>query len=143
LPLWFYWGGSYCLTDATLASGEAAAYVPKHRAFGKVGYEGHFLGDDLSIRYEQRLEYTGARRSVWPTSDLMAVDVSPFLKIPYRYELPPYWQLGAHFAIAVVSFEAYVNMENINRARDYVIRPGYAVPRRVRTFVGFNWTLFD
>ena len=143
LPPWFDWGASYCLTDAVRAGGEEVGFVPRHRAFGKLGFQKGFLKDDLRLRAEARLEYTGIRRNVAPESPEYVVEPYPYFKIPYRYELPAYWQVGAHFSVAVVSFQLYCNLENINGARDYVIRPGYSVPRRMRTYVGFNWTLFD
>jgi outer membrane receptor protein involved in Fe transport len=143
LPPCFDWGASYCLTDAARADGEEAGFIPKHRAFGKFGLKKGFLKDDLTLRAEARLEYTGARRNVAPEAPGYVVEPYPYFKIPYRYELPAYWQAGAHLSVAVVSFRVYCNLENINRARDYVIRPGYSVPRRMRTYVGFNWTLFD
>jgi hypothetical protein len=95
------------------------------------------------VRTEARVEYTGVRRNVGAESPEYVVEPYPYFKIPYRYELPAYSQLGAHVSIAIVSFQLYCNIENINRAGDYVIRPGYSVPRRMRTYVGFNWTLFD
>jgi len=143
LPPWFDWGASYCYTDARRADGEQAGFVPRHRAFGKFGYLQRFFKDDLAIRGEARVEYTGARRNVGPAPEKFVPEPAADVKIPYRFELPAYWQLGAHVSIAVVSFQLYCNLENINRARDYVIRPGYSVPRRMRTYVGFNWTLFD
>lgn len=143
LPPWFDWGASYCFTDARRDGGEEVGFVPRHRAFGKLGYQEGFLKDDLTIRAEARVEYTGARRNVAPEPSGRAFEPYPLFKIPYRYELPAYWQLGAHFSVVVVSFQLYCNLENINRARDYVIRPGYSVPRRMRTYVGFNWTLYD
>jgi outer membrane receptor protein involved in Fe transport len=143
LPPWFDWGASYCFTDAVRAGGEEAGFVPKHRAFGKLGFQKGFLKDDLTLRGEGRLEYTGTRRNVAPEPPGYVVEPYPYFKIPYRDELPAYWQAGAHFSVAVVSFQIYCNLENINRAPDYVIRPGYSVPRRMRTYVGFNWTLFD
>jgi outer membrane receptor protein involved in Fe transport len=143
LPPWFDWGASYCLTDAARADGEEVGFVPKHRAFGKLGFRKGFLKGDLTLRGEGRLEYTGARRNVAPEPSGYVVEPYPYFKIPYRDELPPYWQAGAYFSVAVVSFQIYCNLENINGARDYVIRPGYSVPRRMRTYIGFNWTLFD
>ncbi len=143
LPPWFDWGASYCFTDATRAGGKEVGFVPRHRAFGKLGWQAGFFKDDLTLRAEGRVEYTGVRRNVAAESPEYVVEPYPYFKIPYRYELPAYWQLGAHVSIAVVSFQLYCNLENINRARDYVIRPGYSVPRRMRTYVGFNWTLFD
>ena len=143
LPPWFDWGASYCYTDARRADGEEVGFVPRHRAFAKFGYLQRFFKDDLAIRGEARVEYTGARRNVAPAPEKSVPEPAADVKVPYRFELPAYWQLGAHVSIAVVSFQLYCNLENINRARDYVIRPGYSVPRRMRTYVGFNWTLFD
>ncbi|HUU57281.1 MAG TPA: hypothetical protein VMW93_08060, partial [bacterium] len=143
LPPWFDWSASYCLTDARRADGERVGFVPEHRAFGKFGCRKGFLKDDLTLRGEVRCEYTGARRSVYPAPEDEVVEPSPYFKVPYRYELPAYWQLGAHFGIAVVSFQVYCNVENINRAADYVIAPGYSLPRKMRTYIGFNWTLYD
>jgi len=143
LPPWFDWGASYCLTDAERDGGERVAFVPEHRGCGKFGARKSFLKDDLTVRGEVRCEYTGPRRRVFPGSDREIVEPSPNVKAPYRYELPAYWQLGAHFGVAVVSFQIYCNFENINRARDYVIAPGYSVPRKMRTYIGFNWTLYD
>jgi len=144
LPPWFDWGANYCLTDARQGDDERAGFVPEHRAFGKLGWRKGFLKDDLTLRGEVRCEYTGARRTVYPAADGgEVVEPSPYFKIPYRYELPAYWQLGAHVGVAVVSFQVYCNVENINRARDYVIAPGYSLPRKMRTYIGFNWTLYD
>ncbi len=143
LPPWFDWGASYCLTDARRDGDEEVGFVPRHRAFGKLGYQEGFLKDDLRVRAEARVEYTGARRNVAPEPPGYVVEPYPYFKIPYKTELPAYWQLGAHFSVAVVSFQVYCNLENINRAREYVIRPGYSVPRRMRAYIGFNWTLYD
>jgi hypothetical protein len=143
LPPWFNWGASYAWTRAEDADGEEIGFVPRHRAFGKFGYEEGFLKDDLKIRGEVHAAYVGARRNVGRVSpESVAEPVAPF-KDPYRYELPAYWQAGAHLSVAVVSFQIYCNVENLNRSREYVVRPGYSIPRKWRTYVGFNWTLFD
>jgi outer membrane receptor protein involved in Fe transport len=144
LPPWFDWGASYCLADARREGDERVGFVPEHRAFGKLGWRKSFLRDDLALRGEVRCEYTGARRTVYPAPEGgEVVEPSPYFKIPYRYELPAYWQLGAHLGIAAISFQVYCNVENINRAPDYVIAPGYSLPRKMRTYIGFNWTLYD
>jgi outer membrane receptor protein involved in Fe transport len=143
LPPWFDWGASYCLTDARDADDERVGFVPEHRAFGKFGWRKSFLKDDLTLRSEIRYEYVGARRVVYPAAGGEIAEPSPYFKVPYRYELPAYWQLGAHVGVTVVSFQAYCNVENINRSRDYVVAPGYSLPRKMRTYIGFNWTLFD
>jgi outer membrane receptor protein involved in Fe transport len=143
LPPWFDWGASYCLTDARREDDERAGFVPEHRAFGKFGWRKSFLRDDLALRGEVRCEYTGVRPAVYPAAGGEAAVPSPYFKVPYRRELPAYWQLGAHVGVAVVSFQVYCNVENINRSPDYVIAPGYSLPRKMRTYIGFNWTLFD
>lgn len=143
LPPWFDWGASYCLTDARREGDERVGFVPEHRAFGKLGWRKAFLKNDLTLRGEVRCAYTGARRTVYPAAEGEPVEPSPYFKIPYRYELPAYWQLSAHVGVAVVSFHVYCNVENINRAPDYVIAPGYSLPRVMRTYIGFNWTLYD
>ena len=143
LPPWFDWGASYCLTDARAADDERVGFFPEHRAFGKFGWRKSFLKDDLTLHSEIRCEYVGARRVVYPAAGGEIAEPSPYFKVPYRYELPAYWQLGAHVGVAVVSFQAYCNVENINRSRDYVVAPGYSLPRKMRTYIGFNWTLFD
>jgi hypothetical protein len=143
LPPWFDWGASYCLTEARRADGERAGFVPEHRAFARFGGRKGFLKDDLTLRGDVRCEYTGARRAVYPAAERGVAEPSPNFKVPYRYELPAYWQLGAHVAVAVVSFQIYCNVENLNRAHDYVVAPGYSLPRKRRTYIGFNWTLYD
>ncbi len=61
----------------------------------------------------------------------------------YLGDLPAYWLAGVHFSVTVVSFELFVDMENVNRSRDYRVRPEYHMPAGSRTYVGFTWTMFD
>lgn len=143
LPPWFDWGASYAWTRAEDAAGEEIGFVPGHRAFGKFGYEDGFLKDDLTIRGGVYATYVGARRTVGRVSPESVAEPAPSFKDPYREELPAYWQAGAHLSVAVVSFQIYCNVDNLNRSREYVGRPGYSIPRKWRTYVGFNWTLFD
>lgn len=142
LPLSFDWRVRYGFTDAKTETGVSSAFIPRHRAFGALGRVTKFFKGDLAIRTEARAEYVGARAKPVAGRD-RAVELSPDLKVPYRAGLPAYWQFGAHFGLAIITFQGYCNIENINRSRDYVVRPGYSVPRRWRTFVGFNWTLYD
>jgi outer membrane receptor protein involved in Fe transport len=138
LPLAVEWEGSYCRTDATTDAGLTALYVPRDRATARIGRLFRYFKGDLQIRTDVLGEYVGARTywggryaTTWPA-------VPPEIK-----ELPAYWLMGVHFSLAIVSFQGYVNVENINRAPDYAVRAGYSLPRKVRTFVGFNWTFYD
>lgn len=138
LPLAVEWEGSYCRMDATTADDLAAYYVPRDRATARVGRLFKFLKGDLQIRTDLLGEYVGARSygrqryfTSWPP-------IPPEIK-----EAPAYWLVGGHFSLAIVSFQGYVNFENINASRDYAVRAGYRLPRKMRTFVGFNWTLYD
>ncbi|MGD8718690.1 MAG: TonB-dependent receptor [Candidatus Zixiibacteriota bacterium] len=138
LPPWFDWYGSYCFADVTRADGSEVGFVPRHRAYGKFGALKGFLKNDLTIRADVTAEYDKFRARADLAGGGSAAAPAP------NYDMPDeYWTVGAHLSIAVVSFQLYYNVENINQTRDWGARPGYSYPGRIRTYVGFNWTLYD
>jgi outer membrane receptor protein involved in Fe transport len=143
IPPGVEWAGSFCDARAERENGAPVWYYPRRRGTGRVGYVVKFFNGDLRTRLDVLGEYVGGRPcDVSAELNPPDVDKRPTPN-PYPDGLPAYWQLGAHFSLTIISFQGYVNVENLNRAPAYVIRPGYTLPRRVRTYVGFNWTLFD
>jgi len=137
----FYWGASYSRANVEYDGGKAVSYKPSDTAFGRFGYRQNLFRGDMTIRAEVTANYVGRRRA-YGYEDYGSFKVK-YGEKTYLGDLPAYWLLGAHFSATVVSFEVFVDLENVNRSADYWARPEYRLPAGMRTYVGFVWTMYD
>lgn len=137
----FYWGASYGRTDVEYDGGKPVSYKPADTAFGRFGYRQRLFRGDMTVRAEVTANYVGRRRA-YGYENYGSFKVK-YGEKTYLGDLPAYWLVGAHFSVTVVSFEVFVDIENINRSTDYWARPEYHLPAGTRTYVGFVWTMYD
>jgi outer membrane receptor protein involved in Fe transport len=134
----FYYDLSYSYLDSDLAgTGADIPLIPRQWGFGRLGYKQSFLKDDLTICAELKGHYVGERelyRSA-PTPD-GGDDI-------YSITGPKRYLLGGFFSLTIVSVEIFVDIENIAGNQDWQERLDYNLPFRTRTYVGFQWTMFD
>jgi hypothetical protein len=137
----FYWGASYGRANVGYDGGRPVSYKPADTAFGRFGYKQRLFRGDLTLRAEITANYVGPRRA-YGYKNRGSFKVK-YDRKAYLGDLPAYWLVGAHFSFTVISFEVFVDMENINRSGDYRVRPEYYAPTGMRTYVGFLWTMYD
>ncbi len=135
----FYYDLSYSYLDSDLAgTGNDIPFIPRQWGFGRLGYKQSLLKDDLTICAELKGHYIGERDLYRYGSSASGED-----EIAYPVTGPERYLLGGFFSLTIVSVEIFVDIENIAGNQEWQERLEYNLPFRTRTYVGFQWTMFD
>ncbi|MCP4230073.1 MAG: hypothetical protein GY771_07990, partial [bacterium] len=138
----FYYDLSYSHVDSDIeGTGGDVPLLPRDWAFGRFGYRQSFLKDDLTLCAELKGHYVG-KRELYRYSH--PISVTPGDNGD-RYSVtgPERYLLGGFFSFTIVSVEIFVDIENIVGNEEWQERLEYNLPFRTRTYVGFQWTMFD